>query len=252
MERPVHVRSFTSSGSEYHRAFATFLAHTDQKDKAYAWLGSEVDSLTNRGVLIDAGAGTGKLTAWLAPRFEHVNAIEPNPSLVAELRQTCPAAEIISTDIGDASPSEMADFILCSHVFYYISRPEWETTLRTMMGWLNPGGVLAIALQNPETDGMRMVAHFLGGRFDLDALRRAAQAEGDRFEAHLETVHAHIRAPDLQTACEIAEFVLNVLPMPSPPTWDDLERYVAERFRQSDGSYLLSCHQDFLRVTRRR
>ena len=80
MTGPRTVRSFVSSSPEYHRAFQAFLAHTDQKDKAREWLRHEVDGLANRSVMIDAGAGSGKLTSWLTPLFGTVIAIEPNPS----------------------------------------------------------------------------------------------------------------------------------------------------------------------------
>jgi len=219
MAEPRRVRSFASNSPEYRRAFQAFLDHTDQKAGAMAWLGREADSLTRRSVGIDAGAGAGTLTRWLLPRFGTVVAIEPNPSLVADLRAACPDAVVIPDVIAAAEPPSQGDFILCSHVFYYVPRAEWAPTLQAMKSWLAPGGVLAVALQNPGTDCMRMVDHFIGGRFDLDELRRATEAEGDFYETRVETVPARIEAPNLDVACEICEFVLNSLPMPSPPTW---------------------------------
>jgi hypothetical protein len=64
------VQSFDSTTPEYTRAFQTFLAHTDQKEQAMAWLDREVTALARRGTAIDAGAGTGKLTAWLVEHFD--------------------------------------------------------------------------------------------------------------------------------------------------------------------------------------
>jgi hypothetical protein len=48
----------------------------------------------------------------------------------------------------------------------------------------------------------------------LGDLLQAEMMSGGRFKTELETFPAHIRAADLRTACEIAEFMLNVLPMP--------------------------------------
>jgi hypothetical protein len=98
---------------------------------------------------------------------------------------------------------------------------------------------------------MEMVRQFIGGQFDLGHLCRVAGSVPGDYEARLETVPASIETVDLGTACEIAEFVLNVLPMPSPPRWTDLERYVEERFKQPGGRYRFSCDQDFLRIARR-
>jgi SAM-dependent methyltransferase len=249
---PRRVARFDSITPEYSRAFFTFLAHTDQKEKALEWLDREAGALPRRRTAIDAGAGTGKLTAWLAARFGTVIGVEPNPTLAAEFRTACPAAILIPAPILAADPRTAADFILCSHVFYYIPRTDWEANARRLIGWLSPGGVLAVAIQNPETDCMRMVNYFVGGRLDLKDLAGITEsAPGGPYDVRLDTVEAYIQTDDLKTACEVAEFILNVVPMPNPPTWADLEGYVAGRFARPGGGYRYSCHQDFLRVARR-
>lgn len=243
-----NVRCFDSTSQEYTRAFQTFLAHTDQKDQAMAWLHREVSALGQRETAIDAGAGTGKLTAWLAEHFAFVTGIEPNPSLAKQFRSACLMIDLIQETILSAKPKAAADFILCSHVFYYLPRAEWEENLRRLISWLAPGGVLAICIQNQGTDCMRMVDHFIGGRFSLGELIAAAETAPDGpYRVRLETVPARIRTADLQTACEVAEFILNVLPLTNPPTWSDLQEYVAKHFARASG-YEFSCDQDFLRV----
>jgi trans-aconitate methyltransferase len=250
--RTSHITTFDSGTPEYTEAFHTFLAHTDQKDKALEWLEREIHKLPCSETAIDAGAGTGKLTAWLAARFANVIGVEPNPTLAAEFRTACPTAILIPETILAANPDRPADFVLCSHVFYYIPKTEWEATLHQFIGWLKPGGVVAIAIQNPNTDCMHMVDHFIGRPLDLRELSPIAEsASGGPYDVRLDTVEAYIRAEDLQTACEVAEFILNVLPMPNPPLWTDLEKYVASRFARPNGGYEYSCHQDFLRIARR-
>ncbi len=246
-----HVANFDSATPEYTQAFHTFLAHTDQKEKAMEWLEREVEALAQRRVAIDAGAGTGKLTTWLSDRFTTVIGVEPNPSLAAEFRTACPKATLLPDTIVAAAPGVSADFILCSHVFYYIPRQEWEANARHLISWLAPGGVLAIAIQNPDTDCMRMVNHFIGRRVDLRELAATVSVPNGPYDVRLDTVQAYIRTDDLQTACEVAEFILNVLPIPHPPLWADLEKYVAHHFARPGGGYQYSCHQDFLRIARR-
>jgi SAM-dependent methyltransferase len=251
VSHPPFVRNFASNSPEYQRAFEAFLSHTDQKKNARARLAAELDRLPRRRTLIDAGAGNGELTAWAAPRFERVVAVEPNPGLAAELRVACPRAEVLAVTILEAGPQPTADFVLCSHVFYYIPDDAWAAHLHRLMDWLAPGGVLAIALQNPGTDCMRMLEHFVGRRVDSQQLRQVAEVTaGGAFEVRLDTVPAHITTDDLETACVIAEFMLNLLPMPSPPPWPELERYVRDHFQRPGQGYVLSCHQDFLWVAR--
>jgi SAM-dependent methyltransferase len=251
MSTPRRVRVFTSETPDYQAAFHAFLSHTDQKDRALEWLDGEVNRLARRDTFVDAGAGTGKLTAWLLPRFRKVVAIEPNPSLERELRSVCPTAHVFPHTMLEISEDFDADFVLCSHVFYYLPPAEWEANLRQLLSWLRVGGVLAAAIQNPRSDCMRMLAYFLESCHDLASLCPIAEATtGGTFRARIETVPARIATADLATACTVAEFILNVLPIPSPPLWEDFESYVERHFRQPDGSYRFSCDQDFLRVER--
>ncbi len=251
MSSAKRVRVFSSETPDYQAAFHAFLSHTDQKDRAHEWLDDEVNRLARRETFVDAGAGTGKLTAWLLPRFRNVVAIEPNPSLERELRSACPTARVFPNTMLEISEQFDADFVLCSHVFYYLPPAEWEANLRQLLSWLRVGGVLAAAIQNPLSDCMQMLAQFLGRRNDLATLCPIAEAtSGGTFQARIETVPARIETADLATACTVAEFILNVLPIPSPPLWEDFERYVDQHFRQPDGSYRFSCDQDFLRVER--
>ncbi len=89
------VKVYDSKSTAYHDAFEVFLNHTDQKVKARAWLDALAGSLRSRNVFVDAGAGNGQVTAWLTDRFDRTIAIEPNPSLAADLRRACPRAEVL-------------------------------------------------------------------------------------------------------------------------------------------------------------
>jgi hypothetical protein len=105
---------------EYARAFGTFLTHTDQKVKTTGWLTDLVNGLASRRLFVDAGAGDGSMTAALAQSFDRTIALEPNSALRAELARRCPKAEIMEAPIGEAWITSPADFVLCSHVLYYI------------------------------------------------------------------------------------------------------------------------------------
>ena len=245
------IQVYDSQGTAYSQAFDVFLAHTDQKANASAWLEQQVAGLARSEVFIDAGAGTGKLTAWLAPRFRRTIAIEPNPSLRDQLRQACPGVEVLPESIAAAQPRVQADFVLCSHVFYYLERGQWAETLGVLAGWLGPDGLLAVGLQNHQTDCMRMLRHFTGDEFDLSSLgREFAQAAEGTFDVRTDTVEAHIQTKTFEAAYIICEFMLNLLPLPRPPRRAELQRYLQDHFRHGEG-YRMSCHQDFLRLQRR-
>ena len=244
------VNVFSSASREYHKAFSTFLACTDQKEKAMAHLDQEIEKLPRRTTFVDLGAGTGKLTAHFAPSFKQTTAIEPNPSLISELRTNCPGVPIIEKTLDDAEVEPGVDFVLCSHVFYYLPQRAWIKSLQKITSWLAVDGVLAVALQNANTDCMRMLDHFLGQRFDLAKLASEFSTSGNQHLAvSLMTVPARIKTTSFEDACTIAEFMLNLLHMPDPPFSSALEQYVQGHFNNS-GGYEFSCHQDFLWIKR--
>src|SRR5271166_2318090 len=121
---------------EYARAFETFVTPTDQKTKAIGWLTGWVNGLRSHGLFVDAGAGEGSMTAALAKLFDRTIAIEPNSALRAELARRCPEAEIVEAPIGEARIASSADFVLCSHVLYYIPQNDWTDTLERLTSWL--------------------------------------------------------------------------------------------------------------------
>lgn len=245
------VSVFSSASREYHKAFSTFLACTDQKEKAMAHLDQEIEKLPRRTTFLDVGAGTGKLTAHFETKFKQTIAIEPNPSLISELRTNCPGVSIVKKPLADAQVEPAADFVLCSHVFYYLPASAWLKSLQKMADWLAINGVLAVALQNANTDCMRMLHHFLGQRFDLGKLASEFSASGnDHVAVSMTTVPAKIKTASFENAYTIAEFMLNLLHMPDPPLSNVLEQYVQEHFYAS-GVYEFSCHQDFLWIKRR-
>jgi SAM-dependent methyltransferase len=241
------VRVYDSQSEAYHEAFGVFLAHTDQKVNARRWLDGLVQTLPARRVFVDAGAGNGQVTAWYLDRFERTIAIEPSPSLSADLRRACPGAQVQPVKILQAEPDAAADLVLCSHVLYYIDRPEWLPTVARMASWLAPGGVLAVVLQHDDTDCMRMLGTFLGQSFDLAALAREFEQEhGRQYQVERHLVPAHVVTPDFARAYVVAEFMINLLPMPNPPQRAALEEYVRTHFADPQGGFRFSCHQDFL------
>jgi hypothetical protein len=249
MSNSALVSVYDSQTDAYHRAFQVFLDHTDQKDTARAHLDLLVQGLPSRRVFIDAGAGNGKVTAWFIDQFQRTIAIEPNASLCEELRHTCPSASVHQEVILAAQPTAKGDLVLCSHVFYYLDRAEWIQHLERLVSWVSPEGVLAVIMQNHETDCMHLLEHFFSQRFSLSELATIFQEYGgDRYQIEVETVAAQVTTTDFEAAYTIAEFMLNLLPMPRPFTRSALEEYVRRHFTTATGSFRFSCDQDFLQI----
>ena len=245
------VERYDSQSEAYREAFDVFLRHTDQKLTARQWLEQLVGGLPHRGVFIDAGAGEGTTTAWMAGRFGRTIAVEPNAFLRERLAMSCPDAQVIPHAILDARPEAQADFVLCSHVFYYLPDDTWQSNLDQLRSWLAPGGALVLVMQNPGSDCMRTLPGFFGQRASLgDLLKGFEESPSAGFTARIDTVPCYVNAPDFETAYKISEFMVNAPPDAQALARSELEDCIRSKFLQPDGRYKFSCTQDFLEIRR--
>ncbi|NGZ08638.1 MAG: class I SAM-dependent methyltransferase, partial [Nitrospira sp. LK70] len=218
------IRIFDSQGEAYKQAFQIFLQHTDQKRNAKRWLQGLVERLPAHRVFIDAGAGNGEVTQSLAGAFARTIAIEPNAHLRNQLQQRLPTIEVIGLPILAAQPNAPGDLVLCSQTFYYIPAEEWPAHLERLVSWMSPTGVTIVALQNRETGCMDMVHHFFGRRFELCQAADALRAKHpDQYDVTVTLDPAHVDTPDLNKACAVAEFMLNLVEITDAPTRHDVE-----------------------------
>ena len=92
--------------------------------------------------VLDLGAGTGKLTRLLVPRFMRVLAVEPDDAMRAVLEEIVPGAE---SSAGSAEAIPVADgevdAAFSGEAFHWFASPETVTELERV---LRPGGALAI------------------------------------------------------------------------------------------------------------
>ena len=243
------IQVFDSSGDAYKRSFQVFLAHTDQKQNARRWLETFLKTLPSTNVLIDAGAGSGELTGWLAPWFDKTIAVEPNPFLVEKLRRLLPAAEAVCQPILDARPSAQADLVMCSHTFYYVPQSSWLEHAERLLSWMKPTGRTIIVMQHHDTDCMRMLEQFCGHRFNLSLLADLLRVKhGTRYTMDIVRNDAHVETHDFTSTLIIAEFMLNLLPLSVPPSKAAVESYIRSHFTPIQDGYRFSCHQDILQI----
>lgn len=244
----VHI--FDSQGADYEEAFKLFLAHTNQKVEAKKWLEDYVKQLPAAQRFVDVGAGTGVVTAWLQGRFEQTTAIEPNLELVKDLQAACPRAHILSTPIGKTLLPADNDFVLLSHVLYYLPPYDRVDTIERLASWLSPTGTLVVILQNNRTECMNLLDKFTHTRFDLNPIASEfTKRTAGKFTTRFELVPSIIETKDAATMSKIAEFILNLVPDKPPITRDEVATYI-EKHAKKGNAYRLSCDQDFLVIRR--
>jgi ubiquinone/menaquinone biosynthesis C-methylase UbiE len=106
-------------------------------DRVIADLGLEREA-----TVLDLGAGTGKLTRALVPRFARVIAVEPDEAMRAVLEEVVPGAESRAGS-AQAIPldDDEVDAAFSGEAFHWFAAPE---TIDELARVLRPGGGLAI------------------------------------------------------------------------------------------------------------
>jgi len=106
-------------------------------DRVVAGLDLRADS-----TVVDLGAGTGKLTRSLVPRFARVIAVEPDDAMRAVLDAVVPGAEALA---GSAEaiplPSDSVDAVFTAEAFHWYAS---EESVGEIVRVLRPRGGLAI------------------------------------------------------------------------------------------------------------
>lgn len=109
--------------------------------------------------ILDAGCGTGQLTAKLAATGARVTGLDNSPAMIEAARAACPSADFLLDSLTDFHPPEPFDAIFSNAVLHWVRPP--EDAARCMAAALKPGG--------------RFVAE-LGGTGNVATLLNAANA----------------------------------------------------------------------------
>jgi SAM-dependent methyltransferase len=130
--------------------------------------------------VVDLGAGTGILTAALARLGADVVAVEPDPSMLAELGRQLPGVRAVE---GRAEalplPDRSVDAVLCGQAMHWF---DLDRALPEIARVLTPGGVLA-GLWNVDDDQFGWVAELAAitnSAATLSRWRATPEADADQ------------------------------------------------------------------------
>lgn len=135
---------------EYKRQLKLFVQSSTEKGIELVKIGEVISELVHRRSFLDIGAGGGDLTIPISQSFKETTVVEPNEKQADFFRRRCPEFNVYNDlwekiDLG----SRRYDFILCSHVLYYILEGHWLSTIEKMYEQLEDGGRIVIVLQSP-------------------------------------------------------------------------------------------------------
>ena len=136
-------RSFELVADVYERARPGY------PPEAVAWVADRLELRPGR-IVLDLGAGTGKLTRALLEAGARVIAVEPGDAMRAELERAAPGAEAVRGSAEDIPlPSASVDAIAIGQAFHWfrhdVAIPELHRVLR-------PGGGVALLWNTRDPD----------------------------------------------------------------------------------------------------
>lgn len=115
------------------------------------------------GVVVELGAGTGRLTLPLAAGGRRLHAVEPAASMRARLLHKMSRQGVSTVDVEDAlghtfvGPSTPADLVIFpfNGILHVRGRAALDETLRHIRARLAPGGRFAVDLTGPYWESIR-------------------------------------------------------------------------------------------------
>jgi SAM-dependent methyltransferase len=147
----------------YQRQLDLFSRCSLEKSIELVLAGEVISQLQSTANFLDIGAGTGNLTSIIATFFNDTTVVEPNKKQAEQFKRRYAQFHVYqerweTADLG----SKLFDFILCSHVLYYIPEKLWMEAIRKMYAHLKEKGRIAIVLQSPAGDVARFYREFSG------------------------------------------------------------------------------------------
>lgn len=133
---------------------ATYDRHEDPWGYTDRWYEERKRALTLAALpeqryrdVLEVGCGIGVLTEELAPRADHLLAVDVSTAAVERARRRLaglPHVHVQVADVADAVPAGSFDLVVLSEVGYYLDRPTLDRVLADLRARLAPGGTLLV------------------------------------------------------------------------------------------------------------
>lgn len=130
--------------------------------------------------VLDAGCGSGPLSAWLAGQGGRVAGIDASPRMIELARaRALPGASFAVADLGAPLPFRDGafDVVVASLVLHYLH--DWVAPLRELRRVLRPGGALVCSTHHPASD---VELSATGDYFATELLHDRWEKGGEQFD----------------------------------------------------------------------
>jgi SAM-dependent methyltransferase len=134
----------SNSGDDYPRRFAERFAQLAESGQDVHGEATFVASLLAPGArVLDAGCGTGRVTARLAGLGFHVTGVDVDEAMVDVARELHPDLRWVVADLGDLDLGERVDaVVLAGNVVPFLELPALPVVAERLAAHLAPGGLV--------------------------------------------------------------------------------------------------------------
>lgn len=155
-------------------------------------------------LVLELGCATGRMTEVFAAAGAVVVGVDRSPAYLARARERVPAARFVEGDVEDPVSCPPMDHVVATNLVHELDDPAGFFKLAA--GWLAPGGMLHVSLQNPYS------LHRLVGRGDPFAVTPEGRSLGTRSLFDVETLFAWADAAGLWLTAEVEGVMLKPYP----------------------------------------
>ena len=193
-------------------------------------------------VILDVGAGGGRLALPLALDAEKMIAVEPSPSMCQVLREVADEFDVQNVDVVESGWLEAqvprVDVAICAHVLYVIQ--DIEAFVRKLEE--HAGQVMVIMYQDPPQSQIYPLWELVHGvpRLPLPSLPEFLEVLGQlRVEPNVEVVHAQRNRgfESLEIARE--QLARRLYVTPDSPQMERLEGLLRQVLEEKDGGFTI-------------
>jgi len=256
----------------YVQALQFFLAHTDEYEVFHPWYLRFLESLQLKQYFLEIGIGDGNsLTKDTDQHFQSGIAIEKNVSLLPTICQNCPNTRVIGKPFEQVSDQEIRalladnnpdfqanddgeaifDLIQLVHFLYYLQEADWKALFRRLAKQVRIGGAIFAALQDETSDYFSLYHQFTPHTYNLRKTGEWFQAEFDDWQVTSEVLPGKVTGHSLETAQQIAEFMLCYLPFNPLPQRDKITQWIKDTIWQADSGLYVANNPQRAIVCRR-